>query len=176
MPMNGSNMNDAMLRADCSRCAGLCCVAHAFDRSDEFAFDKPCDEACHHLTAAFQCGIHAERSLRGFSGCARYECFGAGQKITEIYEGRTWRDSPAEAPEMFETFRTLRKVHEQLALLHAAGKLSLPQAATERRQSFEDLLAPADGWTVAALRALEIDTVSRDIAAFLASLKDHVAR
>ena len=169
-------MNDAMLRADCARCAGLCCVAHAFDRSEEFAFDKPCDEACHHLTPAFQCGIHAERALRGFGGCERYECFGAGQKISEIYKGRTWRESPAEAQEMFETFRKLRKVHEMLVLLRAAGKLPLPQTATQRRQAFEDSLAPADGWTVAGLRELETDAVSHEIAAFLVSLKDHVAR
>ena len=169
-------MNDAMLRADCARCAGLCCVAHAFDHSEAFAYDKPCDEACHHLTPAFQCGIHAERALRGFAGCERYECFGAGQKVSEIYEGRTWREYPAEASEMFETFRTLRKVHELLVLLRAAAKLPLPHAATQRRQAFEDELTPGDGWTVASLRALETDTVSSEIAAFLASLKEHIAR
>jgi hypothetical protein len=168
-------MNDAMLRADCARCTGLCCVAHAFDRSEEFAYDKPCDEGCRHLTATYQCGIHAERVLRGFGGCERYECFGAGQKVSEIYQGRTWREYPTEAQEMFETFRTLRKVHEMLVLLRAAAKLPLPQTATQRRQGFEDALAPADGWTVASLRALGTDALSREITGFLASLRDHVA-
>ncbi|HEV2650149.1 MAG TPA: hypothetical protein VGU69_02730 [Rhizomicrobium sp.] len=176
MPTNGNDMNDAMLRADCTRCAGLCCVAHAFDRSEEFAFDKACDEACHHLTQKFRCGIHAERALRGFGGCERYECFGAGQKLSEIYEGRTWRDSPAEAHEMFEVFRILRKVHELLVLLRAAGKLPLPQIASQRLKAFEETLAPADGWTAASLRAFEPDTLRREIRTFLATLKDHIEK
>jgi hypothetical protein len=29
------------LTADCSRCAGLCCVATAFTASSDFAIDKP---------------------------------------------------------------------------------------------------------------------------------------
>ena len=29
------------LRADCARCAGLCCVVPAFTESADFAIDKP---------------------------------------------------------------------------------------------------------------------------------------
>ena len=169
-------MDDALLQADCSRCAGLCCVAYPFDRSEEFAFDKAGDEPCRHLTRSFQCGIHAQRAQRGFSGCARYDCFGAGQRITDIYEGRNWRDSPEQGAEMLEVFRILRRVHELLMLLRAAGKLSLPRHDAQRLQAFETALAPKDGWTAASLLALEIDATARNIRTFLASLKDHVGR
>ncbi len=34
------------LRADCGRCAGLCCVAPAFTASADFAIDKPAGQPC----------------------------------------------------------------------------------------------------------------------------------
>ena len=37
------------LRADCSRCVGLCCVAPAFARSADFAVDKPAGTPCTNL-------------------------------------------------------------------------------------------------------------------------------
>ena len=37
------------LTADCSRCAGLCCVLPAFAASADFAVDKPAGTPCRHL-------------------------------------------------------------------------------------------------------------------------------
>ena len=51
----------AHLRADCSRCAGLCCVAPPFAASADFAFDKPAGQPCRHLRADFRCVSSAER-------------------------------------------------------------------------------------------------------------------
>ncbi len=169
-------MDDANLRSDCSRCAGLCCVAYPFDRSEQFAYDKSGDEPCRHLTPSFRCSIHAERAQRGFAGCARYECYGAGQMITDIYEGRTWRDSPGEAAAMFQVFRTLRRVNELLVLVRAAAKLSLPRQDVQRLKAFEAVLAPEGGWTAASVQDADIDTTGRQICSFLASLKDRVER
>ena len=74
---------DASLRADCGRCAGLCCVALAFDRSALFAEHKPAGAACRYLNAADRCAIHANRAEHGFAGCAGYDCLGAGQLVTQ---------------------------------------------------------------------------------------------
>lgn len=85
----------AHLRADCSRCAGLCCVAPVFAASADFAIDKPAGVACLDLADDFRCGIHAELRNRGFPGCTVFDCFGAGQRITqETFGGRTWRQAP----------------------------------------------------------------------------------
>ncbi|HZC25622.1 MAG TPA: GAF domain-containing SpoIIE family protein phosphatase, partial [Actinopolymorphaceae bacterium] len=43
------------LRADCSRCAGLCCVAPSFSASADFAIDKAAGRACPHLRTDFRC-------------------------------------------------------------------------------------------------------------------------
>ncbi|HLT10710.1 MAG TPA: pentapeptide repeat-containing protein, partial [Micromonosporaceae bacterium] len=69
------------LRADCSRCAGLCCVVPGFSASSEFAIDKPAGSPCPNLGPDFRCRIHDMLRARGFAGCATYDCFGAGQRV-----------------------------------------------------------------------------------------------
>ncbi len=73
------------LRGTCERCAGFCCVALAFDRGEAFAFDKPANEPCRHLSASARCVAHESRAERGLSGCIGYDCDGAGQHVTERY-------------------------------------------------------------------------------------------
>ena len=70
------------LRADCAQCVGLCCVAPAFAVSADFAIDKAAGQPCPNLQADFRCGIHAGLRDRGFRGCAVYDCFGAGQRVS----------------------------------------------------------------------------------------------
>jgi uncharacterized protein YjbI with pentapeptide repeats len=115
------------LRADCRRCAGLCCVAPAFSASADFAIDKPAGRPCPNLAADFRCGIHERLRPEGFPGCAVYDCFGAGQQVTQrTFGGRDWRRTPAIATQMFEAFAVMRQLHELLWYLTEA--LSLPAA------------------------------------------------
>ncbi|MFI5907780.1 pentapeptide repeat-containing protein [Dactylosporangium sp. NPDC051541] len=114
----------AELRADCGRCSGLCCVAPAFARSSDFAIDKPAGHACPNLAADFRCGIHTQLRDRGFTGCTVYDCFGAGQHVTQIVaRGRDWRSDPASAPRTFEVFTAVRILHELLWYLSEARSL-----------------------------------------------------
>lgn len=123
------------LRSDCARCVGLCCVAHALTRSSDFAFDKPASTPCRNLQSDFRCGIHTELRERGMPGCTVYECFGAGQQVTQVlYSGRSWRDEPEIAADMFADFGAARTVHELLwylteALDLAAGTMHAEVAA-----------------------------------------------
>ena len=83
----------ATLRADCARCQALCCVSLPFDRCEMFGFDKPANVSCPHLEPGFGCGIHGELNARGQAGCAGYDCYGAGQHITqELFVGVSWRN------------------------------------------------------------------------------------
>ncbi len=101
------------LRADCSRCVGLCCVALAFSASADFAFDKSAGEACPHLGPDFRCGIHARLRDEGFPGCVAYDCFGAGQHLTQVtFAGSDWRGSPELARRMLDGFTVMRQLHE----------------------------------------------------------------
>ncbi len=118
----------AHLRADCSRCAGLCCVAPAFAASADFAIDKPAGTPCPNLRDDFRCGIHAQLRERGFPGCEVFDCFGAGQQLTQVtFGGRTWRETPDLAAAQFALLPVLRQLHEML--WHLAEALALPGAA-----------------------------------------------
>ncbi len=112
---------DSMLVADCQACSGLCCVAPGFSESEEFAVDKASGDPCRHLTEGFRCAIHDRLSDHGFSGCVVYDCFGAGQKVTQhSFGGRDWRSTPSMRTQIFEVFRVMRRLHEMLIELEQA--------------------------------------------------------
>ena len=115
------------LRADCASCAALCCVAPGFSASADFAIDKAPGLPCPHLDAGFRCSIHARLRPRGFPGCAAYDCFGAGQHITQgTFGGSDWREQPGIAPDMFASFAVMRQLHELLWYVTEALALELP--------------------------------------------------
>jgi Pentapeptide repeats (8 copies) len=123
----------AHLRADCARCAGLCCVAPAFAASADFALDKPAGTPCPHLQPDARCGIHDDLRGRGFPGCAVFDCFGAGQRTVQVtFAGRDWRTSPELAGAVFAAFGVQRQLHELLWYL--AEALALPASAPLRRE------------------------------------------
>lgn len=102
------------LRADCSRCAALCCVVPPFAASADFAIDKPAGTPCPNLRPDHGCGIHATLRERGFAGCTVYDCFGAGQQVVQVtFGGRV--DGRVAA-----VFPTMRVLHELLYLLAEA--------------------------------------------------------
>jgi uncharacterized protein YjbI with pentapeptide repeats len=115
------------LRADCARCFGLCCVEPAFSASADFAITKPAGQACPHLQADFRCAIHSRLRQHGFRGCSVYDCFGAGQQVSQvIFSGQDWRQNPRLAQPMFAVFPIVRVLHELLWYLTEA--LVLPAA------------------------------------------------
>jgi uncharacterized protein YjbI with pentapeptide repeats len=110
------------LRADCSRCFALCCVAPAFAASADFAIDKPAGRPCPNLQEEdFRCGIHDRLRERGFPGCTVFDCFGAGQQVAQVtFGGRDWRRAPETAGPMFRVFGVMRRLHELLWYLTEA--------------------------------------------------------
>jgi hypothetical protein len=109
------------LRADCTRCFALCCVAPAFSRSSEFAIDKPAGVPCPNLADDDRCSIHDRLRPEGFAGCAAYDCFGAGQRLAQqTFGGRHWRTHPELARPMMAAVPVMRGIHELLWYLHEA--------------------------------------------------------
>jgi hypothetical protein len=129
------------LRAECSRCFALCCVAPAFAASADFALDKPAGRACVNLGPEYRCGIHPELRDRGFAGCTVFDCFGAGQQVSQVtYAGRSWREQPATAARMFEVFAVVRVLHELLwylteALARRPGEPLATELEAARRET-----------------------------------------
>jgi uncharacterized protein YjbI with pentapeptide repeats len=152
--MREGTVGGADLRGDCGQCFGLCCVALPFARSADFASDKRAGTPCPNLRGDHRCGIHATLRREGFTGCTVYDCFGAGQKVSQVtFAGQDWRTgSPEHARSMFDVFPVVRQLHELLWYLTEA--LTLPAArpvhADLRRtlQETEDLTRRTPGQLV----------------------------
>ncbi|OUL05508.1 pentapeptide repeat-containing protein [Bacillus spizizenii] len=129
------------LRADCQHCFGLCCVALPYAKSADFAFDKDGGTPCRNLQSNYQCSIHKDLREKGFRGCSAYECFGAGQKVSQItYEGKDWRNNPETANEMFDVFPIMQQLQEMLWYLYEALSIDIAKPIhPELRTSFEKI-------------------------------------
>jgi uncharacterized protein YjbI with pentapeptide repeats len=126
------------LVADCSKCFGLCCVLLPFHRDGGFGITKPGGEACHHLSPQDRCDIHATLREDGWPGCTAFDCFGAGQHVSQVtYGGVSWRD-PGDLGEMAAVLSVVRQLHEMLAHLTEVQRRSPSADASAMR---EELLA-----------------------------------
>lgn len=153
-------MNTISLRPDCARCAALCCVALAFDKSSQFGFEKAAGQRCRHLSDSAGCRIHAERAERGFGGCVSYDCLGAGQRVTQdLFGGRSWLREPDLLGPMAEAFLTLSRAHRLLQLLGEARELPLSDKDHGRREALEAEIVAA-GANLTKVMTLEDETRS----------------
>jgi len=161
------------LTADCSRCAGLCCVALPFAASADFAVDKPAGTPCGHLRPDFRCRIHAGLREAGYPGCTVYDCFGAGQQVVQVtFGGRDWRAHPDLAEPMFAVFPVVRVLHELLRYLTEAGALD---SAAPLADALDAALAETDrlaSGTPEELAALDVEAHRRSVADLLGEVSE----
>ncbi len=152
------------LRADCARCFALCCVAPAFAASADFAIDKDASQACPHLRQAdFRCGIHDGLRRRGFRGCTVYDCFGAGQGVSQgTFGGQDWRRDPEIAPRMFAVFPIVRALHEVLWYLTEALKLPAARPLYDELDRAAATIERLTGSDADALLGLDVAALRRD--------------
>lgn len=163
------------LRGDCERCAGLCCVAFAFDVEQGYPKDKPNGVACEHLGTNNRCSIYESRVQSGFASCEHYDCLGAGQVVTQdIFEGQDWRSDPQVRSDMVMAFVALYRVHELKLLLEEVDRLDLSIEDQRIRDHYWSWLEPADGWTSEGLRAFERQDREQEIRSYLSTLRRYV--
>jgi uncharacterized protein YjbI with pentapeptide repeats len=122
------------LRADCSNCFALCCVALPFTASSDFAITKDAGTPCRNLLADHRCGIHTDLRAKGFPGCTVFDCFGAGQKVSQTtFAGQGWRDAAnGDRQRMFSAFMIMRQLHELLWYLAQARALRPARSLHDR--------------------------------------------
>jgi len=145
-------------------------MALHFDEGEDFAVDKPAGVACPNL-ADHACRVHDRLEAEGFPGCRRYDCAGAGQRVTQgLFGGRSWQDDPALLRPMIEAFRQMRRVQDRLAMLVAAEALPLSGADAARRAELEAALCDD-----AVARGFEGSAVAAEVDGFVASLRGYVA-
>lgn len=121
------------LTINCSQCSGLCCVALYCTKTDGFPADKAAGMPCQCLMSDFRCNIHSELATRNMRGCMAYDCFGAGQKVTQdCYPGITWNTHPELADEIFAVFLAIFQLHQMAwYLVESKTLVSEPRALAE---------------------------------------------
>lgn len=162
------------LVADCAQCCALCCVALSFERSKDFAFDKPAHVPCPKLSSDHRCSIHSELIEKGCAGCVRYQCYGAGQRVTRLFGGAAWQHDEYGAKEMFDAFFVVRSLHELLSLLESARDVA---SGTSLETPLEELLRDVDAAAALpreALLRVEPDTLVRRAHVLLRALRPYV--
>ncbi|WP_434510315.1 pentapeptide repeat-containing protein [Desulfitobacterium sp. AusDCA] len=109
------------LQTDCKNCFGLCCAALCFSASEGFPTNKEAGQPCINLQSDFKCSVHTNLAERGLKGCIAFDCFGAGQKVSQIsFGGNDWRKVPESAKTMFEVFLIVSRLQELLWYLTEA--------------------------------------------------------
>ncbi|WP_284641903.1 pentapeptide repeat-containing protein [Paenibacillus silviterrae] len=145
------------LQADCERCFGLCCVALPFAASTDFAADKAAGQPCPNLKSDFRCSVHSSLRQIGYRGCTVYDCFGAGQKVSQgTYAGRDWRQAPETSKPMYEVFPVMRQLHELLWYLSEALTLQPAQPIREALSSALEETERLTGLSAEAILELDV--------------------
>jgi uncharacterized protein YjbI with pentapeptide repeats len=151
------------LVADCGSCFGLCCVLLPFQAVSGFGIDKAGGTPCPNLADDDRCGIHATLRRDGWTGCSTFDCFGAGQQVSQVtYAGVSWREQDNLA-EMGAVLSVMRLLHEMLAHLAEVRRRSPDAAADDLHDEIVRLTdaAPDD------LLAADVDDVRDRVGAVL---------
>ncbi|GGE73317.1 pentapeptide repeat-containing protein [Priestia taiwanensis] len=95
---------------------------------------------CSNLQANFKCGIHKDLREQGFKGCTVFECFGAGQKVSQhTFNDVSWKKNPEQAKKMYDIFPIVQQLHEMLFYLKQALSLEATRPIHEElRLAFEE--------------------------------------
>ena len=164
------------LQDDCASCAGLCCIALAFDRGPSFAADKEAGERCQHLNRDDRCAIHASRARRGYRGCIGFTCYGAGQRVSQECLGGDGLAGEGAALRLgIEVFRDTRTLHEWLVLLHQAAALPLSSLQRGDNEALLAALTPPGPLEAVWLRGVVTAATRARITAHLQGLRDLIA-
>lgn len=159
------------LRSDCSSCFGLCCVLLPFSRESGFGVSKGGGTPCHHLTSDDACGIHTTLRSDGWPGCTVFECFGAGQRVSQVtYGGVSWREHD-NLGEMAAVLSVMRLVHEMLAHLSEVVRRGISAARTSIDRLVELTAGPPED-----VLALDIDTLRAEVGDVLAEASAQLRR
>lgn len=152
------------LVADCANCFGLCCVALRLDESADFPIDKRAGEPCHNLRENFGCSIHSRLRTSGWRGCTVFDCFGAGQQLSQVtFGGVSWRAVPDTANSMYAALPVMRQLHEMLFYLGDARAVDSDAALGA---AYDEVLAHTSD-SADQLNALDVAAVRERVAPLL---------
>ncbi|MBT2534485.1 pentapeptide repeat-containing protein [Arthrobacter sp. ISL-48] len=174
-PTPNPHLGRDSLRPDCSNCFALCCTAFGFTRSADFAIDKPAGTPCQNLDKDFSCTIHDRLRPRGFRGCTVFDCFGAGQAVSQrLFDGISWRENPGSQHDMFTAFKVLRQLHEMLWHLAEAQVKTYDADSARQAQDLREVIESIAGGSVRAVLTCDVEQLHGQVRAALRGISDEV--
>jgi hypothetical protein len=163
------------LRPDCGNCFALCCTAFGFSRSTDFPLDKPAGSPCPNLAADFACTIHDKLRPRGFRGCTVFDCFGAGQNVSQgLFAGKSWLEDPASKDEMFAAFKAARQLHEMLWYLAEAQRRTFDPDTSSHAAQLRTIIELAVRGELRDLLALDLQDLHTKVRSTLMDVSEEV--
>ena len=168
-------MERESLRPDCGSCFALCCTAFGFTRSADFAIDKPAAAPCPNLDQDYSCTIHDRLRPRGFRGCTVFDCFGAGQAVSQqLFAGISWRDAPDTRPDMFAAFKAMRQLHEMLWHLAEAQDKTFDADAAREANELRLVIGDLTRGPLTGLLACDLDSLHSAVRTILLGVSEEV--
>ena len=113
-------------RSDCASCAALCCIAYPSGEMPGFAAEKRSGEPCPKLDTCGGSTIYDDRERLGFAGCIAYECFGAGQFVTQAALAHGGEPGDRATQAMIDHFLGVRPAFDLLYLAQRWESTVLP--------------------------------------------------
>ena len=163
------------LRPDCSNCFALCCTAFGFARSADFAIDKPAATPCPNLDQDSSCTIHDRLRPRGFRGCTVFDCFGAGQAVSQqLFAGISWRDAPDSRQEMFAAFKVMRQLHEMLWHLAEAQEKTFDADTAREAKELRTVIGDLTRGPLPGLLACDLESLHSAVRTMLVAVSEEV--
>lgn len=163
------------LSPDCSNCFALCCTALGFARSADFAIDKPAATPCPNMAADFSCAIHQRLRPRGFRGCTVFDCFGAGQVVSQqTFGGTSWKESPSLGQSMFAVFKVVRQLHEMLWYLVEAQQRTFDPDLAMAAESLSRRIAGIAQGDATAILDTDVETLHMEVRVLLMEVSEEL--
>jgi hypothetical protein len=152
------------LVADCEHCFALCCVLLPFAAVSGFGIDKRGGTPCPNLADDDRCSIHTTLREDGWAGCVTFDCFGAGQQVSQVtYAGVSWREHD-NLGEMAAVLSVMRMLHEMLAHLAEVERRSPDPVAAGLQDEIVQLTAA----TPTELLTADVDAIRDRVGEVLA--------
>ena len=164
-----------MLSPDCGNCFALCCTALGFARSADFAIDKPAASPCPNMADDFSCTIHQRLRPRGFRGCTVFDCFGAGQVVSQhTFAGTSWTQDPSSKSPMFAVFKVVRQLHEMLWYLDEARQRTFDPDLVLTAEHLSERIAAAAQGDASTVLATDVETLHGEVRALLMEVSEEL--
>jgi hypothetical protein len=137
--------------------------------------DKPAGTPCLNLAADFSCTIHDTLRPRGFRGCTVFDCFGAGQHVSQdLFGGISWRTRPGTAEDMFRAFAIVRQLHEMLWYLAEATLRTYDEDVSEQLDELRRAIDAAKTGGLQELLAVDLGDLHARVRSSLIEVSEEV--